>query len=64
MAHKLDIEEMKAAFRRAAHRALFGTREERSGRFLPRKSADAADAAQKEPETSPRKAEPAGRSRG
>ncbi len=30
----LDIEKMEAAFKRAAHKALYGTREERSGRFL------------------------------
>ncbi len=32
----LDIAKMEAAFKRAAHKALHGTREERSGRFLPR----------------------------
>ena len=33
MSRKLKIEEMDAAFKRAAHKALHGTREERSGRF-------------------------------
>jgi hypothetical protein len=31
----LDIEEVEAALKRAAHRAIYGTREERSGRFRP-----------------------------
>jgi hypothetical protein len=30
----LDIQKVEAAFRRAAHRAVHGTREERSGRFI------------------------------
>jgi hypothetical protein len=32
-----DIEKIDAALKRAAYRALHGTREERSGRFLPAK---------------------------
>jgi hypothetical protein len=56
-----ELERIEAAFRRAAHRALYGTREERSGRFLPRKPADAA---QKKSEAGRCKAEPADRSRG
>lgn len=32
--HGIDIREMEAAFKRAAHRAVHGTREERSGRFI------------------------------
>jgi hypothetical protein len=32
--HGIDIWEMEAAFKRAAHRAVHGTREERSGRFI------------------------------
>lgn len=32
----IDIEKVEAALKRAAHRALHGTREERSGRFLHR----------------------------
>jgi lysyl-tRNA synthetase class 2 len=32
-----DIERIDAALKRAAHRALYGTQEERSGRFLPSK---------------------------
>jgi hypothetical protein len=31
----LDIEEVAAALKRAAEKAMHGTREERSGRFLP-----------------------------
>jgi len=34
MKGKLDIAKMEAAFKRAAHKAVHGTREERSGRFL------------------------------
>jgi hypothetical protein len=30
----LDVEKAEAAFKRAAHKALHGTREERSGRFM------------------------------
>jgi hypothetical protein len=32
--HGIDFRKMEAAFKRAAHRAVHGTREERSGRFL------------------------------
>jgi len=35
MGRILDIEEVEAALKRAAHRAIHGTREERSGRFRP-----------------------------
>jgi hypothetical protein len=34
MTAKLDLGKMEAAFKRAAHKALHGTREERSGRFI------------------------------
>jgi hypothetical protein len=34
-----EIEEIRAALKRAAYKALHGTREERSGRFLPAKTA-------------------------
>ena len=34
MSQKLDVAKMEAAFKRAAHKALHGTRDERSGRFL------------------------------
>lgn len=34
MTAKLDLGKMEAAFKRAAHKALHGTREERSGRFM------------------------------
>ena len=33
MNRKAEIEKMTIAFQRAAHKALHGTREERSGRF-------------------------------
>lgn len=33
-----EIEEIRAALKRAAYKALHGTREERSGRFLPAKT--------------------------
>ena len=33
MGRILDFEEVEAALKRAAHRAIYGTREERSGRF-------------------------------
>jgi hypothetical protein len=33
MGRILDLEEVEAALKRAAHRAIHGTREERSGRF-------------------------------
>jgi len=36
MRRGLDFEKMEAAFKRAAHKALYGTQEERSGRFLPK----------------------------
>jgi hypothetical protein len=34
MKGKLDVAKMEAAFKRAAHKAVHGTREERSGRFV------------------------------
>jgi hypothetical protein len=37
MKGKLDTAKMEAAFRRAADKAVHGTREERSGRFAPEK---------------------------
>jgi hypothetical protein len=35
MGRILDLEEVEAALNRAAHKAIYGTREERSGRFRP-----------------------------
>jgi hypothetical protein len=35
MTRRLDIEKVDAALKRAANRAIHGTREERSGRFQP-----------------------------
>jgi hypothetical protein len=34
MRRGLDVEKAEAALKRAAHKALHGTREERSGRFI------------------------------
>jgi hypothetical protein len=34
---KLDVAEIEAALRRAADRAMHGSRAERSGRYLPKK---------------------------
>jgi hypothetical protein len=39
MRRGLDFEKAEAAFRRAAYKAVHGTREERSGRFLPAEEA-------------------------
>jgi hypothetical protein len=36
MKQGLDVEKAKEAFKRAAYKATHGTREERSGRFLPK----------------------------
>jgi hypothetical protein len=49
---------MAAAFERAAYKAVHGTREERSGRFLPAKRRDApsGDRASKQPALKKRKA--------
>ena len=35
MTRGIDFEQMEAALKRAAYKAIHGTREERSGRFLP-----------------------------
>ena len=37
MSEKPDIAKIEAALKRAAYKALHGTREERSGRFLPKR---------------------------
>jgi len=37
MSRGLDLAKAETAFKRAAHKALHGTREERSGRFLLKK---------------------------
>jgi hypothetical protein len=37
MRRGLDLAKVEAAFKRAAYKAIHGTREERSGRFLPAK---------------------------
>jgi hypothetical protein len=42
MSQGLDVAKMEAAFKRAAHKALHGTREERLGRFLQRESSRGA----------------------
>jgi hypothetical protein len=38
MTKGVDVAKMKVAFKRAADKALHGTREERSGRFMPAKT--------------------------
>ena len=48
MTTKLDLKKMEAAFKRAAHKALHGTREERSGKFLP-KNRSSVDEAKRDP---------------
>ena len=42
MTEKLDIAKMEAALKRAADKAVHGTREERSGRFLAKQQSAAA----------------------
>jgi hypothetical protein len=54
MSYRLDLDEIEAAFKRAAHRALHGTREERSGQFLPRKPVDTFIDPQNEPRAASR----------
>jgi hypothetical protein len=44
---KLDVEKVDAALRRAADRAIHGTRVERSGRFLPVKKRRALPASKR-----------------
>ena len=44
MSRGLDFEKAQAAFKRAAEKAIHGTREERSGRFLPGRLLDAKGA--------------------
>jgi len=48
MSQKLDAAKMEAAFKRAAHKALHGTREERSGRFLLKDKSQSAHAADRD----------------
>jgi hypothetical protein len=38
MRRGIDFEKMEAAFKRAAEKAIRGTREERSGRYIERRS--------------------------
>jgi hypothetical protein len=58
MSRTLDIEKVDAALKRAANRATYGTREERSGRFLParKRSVSSADRTVKRSNLSRRKA--------
>ena len=44
MSRMLDVEKIGAALKRAAYRAIHGTREERSGRFLPAKKRNGSSA--------------------
>jgi hypothetical protein len=56
MQRGLDFERAEAALKRAAEKATRGTREERSGRFLPAKRDDASGRrASKQAETKRRK---------
>jgi hypothetical protein len=57
MSRGLDIEKVEAALKRAAHKAIYGTREERSGRFLPAKKrgVPSANRTSKSPDLTPRK---------
>jgi len=56
-----EIEEIGAALKRAAYKAVHGTREERSGRFLPadRRGSSPPDDRSKRPGASGRNAGPA-----
>jgi hypothetical protein len=58
MSRMLDVEKVDAALKRAARRAIHGTREERSGRFLPAKKRSLLPVhrASKQPDLSRRKA--------
>jgi hypothetical protein len=40
MSRRLDMTKAEAAFKRAAHKAVHGTREERSGRFMPKQGGE------------------------
>jgi hypothetical protein len=52
MKRGLDFALMEAAFKRAAYKAIHGTREERSGRFLPTKTNKAPSAPPRRPKKS------------
>ena len=58
MRRTLDIQKVDAALKRAAYKAIHGTRAERAGRFLPakRRRASPANGATKQPDLSRRKA--------
>lgn len=53
-----EVAEIEAALKRGAYKAVHGTREERSGRFLPasKRNAVSADRQSKQPDLSQRKA--------
>ncbi len=40
MSRRLDMTKAEAAFKRAAHKAVHGTREERSGKFMPKQGGE------------------------
>ncbi|MBX9773508.1 MAG: hypothetical protein K2Y71_03755 [Xanthobacteraceae bacterium] len=48
MSEKPDATKIEAALKRAAYKALHGTREERSGRFLPRREASSTSTAHRD----------------
>jgi hypothetical protein len=58
MSRGLDVSKAEAALKRAAHKALHGTREERSGRFLPKQKGQSTRGAHR---TTPKGADPAKR---
>ena len=45
----IDFEKMEAALKRAAYKAINGTREERSGRYLPARRGDGCRFAARSP---------------
>jgi hypothetical protein len=48
MSEKPDSTKIEAALKRAAHKALHGTREERSGRFLPKQKTPSTSGAHRD----------------
>jgi hypothetical protein len=54
MSRKLDVARMEAAFKRAAHKAVYGTREERSGRFMLKEKRQSAAGSDRDTSTGAR----------
>jgi hypothetical protein len=61
MRRGLDYEKADAALKRAAHKAVHGTREERSGRFFFRDDQRKLDAGTSKPITTPERGKRDGR---